>query len=168
MRQALERALRLQARLSFALFVAALAGGGLARLLPTPASAWLARERRALVVAFAHSHLIHAVWVALYFWRMPARFSWSVSMVSGLLAFVLVGIWLYAQTQHGRWLAARERLDAWIAGYVWLQFVGFFRDRMLEPSRSRWLAWYVSAIALSLAAAVLAWRGRAGARELVR
>lgn len=158
---ALEQALRLQARLSFALFLAAIAGRGLAWLLPSRPSEWLARQRSALVVGFACSHLIHAGWVVSYFWLTPANFVWNVYDVSGALAFVLVAVWLYAQTRHGRrWLPARERLDAWIAGYLWLQFVGFFCDRMLAPNRRMWLAWYLVALALSLAGAALAWMGR--------
>lgn len=162
---ALEQGLRLQARLSFVLFLAAIAGAGLARLMPLRASSWLARERSALVVAFAHSHLIHGGWVVLYLWLTPARFDWTIASGSGVLAFGLVWIWLVAQTRAGRrWLPAHARLDTWIAGYLWLQFVGFFWDRMLTPSRRMWLAWYVMAILLSLAAAALAWWGRPAAR----
>lgn len=86
-----------------------------------------------------------------------------------MLAFVLVWVGLLAQTRPGRrWLPAHERQGAWIAGYLWLQFVGFFGDRMLTPSRRMGLAWYIAAIALSVAAAALAWWGRTAARKAKR
>ena len=163
--ESLRLALRAQARISFAFFSAALASVGLALLLPSPASAWLLRHRSSLYWAFSLSHLIHGGWILLWLWLTPNRLSWNVVDVSGGLAFPVVALLAYVQTQHaqGR-LPARARIEAWSVGYVWLQFVGFFIDRLLTPERRSLLPWYLAAIGCSLTAAALAWCGRGQAQ----
>jgi hypothetical protein len=158
---AIEHVLRLQGRLSFALFIAALVGPGWHALLGDRASAWLARQRAALYLAFALSHLIHGTWVLLFFQYTSATFSWNVPDSSGVLAFAAIAVLLYAETPHGqRHVPAHARVEALIAAYVWLQFVGFFIDRMLTPARVELRPWYVLALSVSVVAAVLSACGR--------
>ncbi|HKO95247.1 MAG TPA: hypothetical protein VJU61_29025, partial [Polyangiaceae bacterium] len=163
--RAIELALRLQGRLSFVLYIAALIGPGLRARMGSAAAAWLARRRSPLYLAFALSHLIHAVWIVLYFQCTSASFSWNIPDCSGVLAFPAVAVLLYAQTPHGqRHLPARARVEASIVAYVWVQFVGFFIDRMLTPERVALRPWYTLALAVSAAAAFVALYPVAGRR----
>lgn len=73
----LRSAIRATARSSFVLFLAAFTASAFAVLVPSPLSKALVRERRFIGLAFAFSHLIHAVLIYFYgqlnteFW--PAR-----------------------------------------------------------------------------------------------
>jgi len=156
---AIELALRLQGRLSFVLYIAALIGPGVYALWGSSAAAWLARQRAPLYLAFALSHLIHAVWIVLYFQRTSASFSWNVPDCSGVLAFPAIAVLLYAETPHGQrqW---RARVETLISAYVWVQFVGFFIDRMLTPERAGLRPWYVLALSVSVVAALVSVYGR--------
>jgi hypothetical protein len=160
---AIRLALRLQARLSFGLFVAALAGPGLERLLPSRASHTLARERSSLIVAFGLSHLIHGVWIVLFFLFTPHVFSWNLVDTSGLVAFPLIALLVFAELAVGRRLlgAGVRYVERAVLAYAWVQFFGFFVMRTQTGSPSL-LGWYVVALILSLAAAALAWVGAAG------
>jgi len=158
---AIELALRLQGRLSFVLYIAALVGPGVYTLVGSGAAAWLARQRAPLYLAFALSHLIHAGWIVLYFQHTSASFSWNVPDCSGVLAFPAIAVLLYAETRHGqRHLPARARVEAGIVAYVWVQFVGFFIDRMLTPERAGLRPWYVLALSVSVVAALVSAYGR--------
>jgi hypothetical protein len=163
---AIERALRLQGRLSFFLYIAGLIGPGLHALSAARLTAWLARQRPPLYLAFALSHLIHGAWIVLYFRRTSASFSWNLPDTSGLLAFLAIALLLYAETPHGqRRLPLRARIEAIIAGYVWLQFAGFFIDRMQAADRVELRPWYVLALSGCVVAAVVsAYGGRHAAR----
>lgn len=159
--------LRLQARLSFVLFVAALGSRGLHAIFASRATAWLVRERSSLFLAFALSHLIHAMWIVLFYTLTPADFSWSATDISGVIAFPLIALLLVLQTAPGGRVfgSQRSRVETGIVAYVWVQFVGFFIDR-LTAGRPELYPWYVAAIAISVAAAALAWHGRrAGLRR---
>lgn len=150
-------ALRAQGRLSFLLFWLALSGPALARLRGGPISIWLARQRPILLQAFAVSHLCHGVWVWLFYWLTPHDFVFDLFDGSGVLTFplllVLLGVALPSVRprfgRHADWL---ERV---VIVYVWLQFFGFFIDR-LQAGRPEHKPWYVAAIALSAAAGLLA------------
>jgi hypothetical protein len=162
--EALRLALRVQARLSFALFSVGLASAGLAALLP--ASTSLLRHRGSLYLAFALSHLVHGGWILLWLRTTPNRLGWNLVDVSGGLAFPVIALLAYAQTEHGRrWLPARARIEACCVVYVWVQFVGFFIDRLLVLERRSLLPWYLVAIGWSLVSAALGWVGRGQARE---
>jgi hypothetical protein len=70
-------AIRLTARTSFLLFLAAFTASSFATLLPGPFTRFLLRERRIIGLSFAFSHLLHAVAITSFgilnpaFW--PAR-----------------------------------------------------------------------------------------------
>jgi len=75
--QGLRSAIRATARSSFVLFLIAFTASAFAVLVPSPLSKALVRERRFIGLAFAFSHLVHAVLIYAYgqlnteFW--PAR-----------------------------------------------------------------------------------------------
>jgi hypothetical protein len=157
---AIELALRLQGRLSFVLYLAGLVGPGLHALSAARLTAWLSRQRSALYLAFALCHLIHGGWLVLYFQRAGASFSWNLPDTSGLLAFAAIALLLYAETPQGqRRLPLRARVEAIIVGYVWLQFVGFFIDRMQTPERVELRPWYVLALSSCVVAALVSTYG---------
>lgn len=155
-------ALRLQARLSFVLFLAVLCGPAAYARFRDSASSWVARERSALSQAFALSHLVHGAWLWLFFARTPNRFELNLVDGSGALAFVLIAalFWLEMPQAHSapaRW-HARLRYGIW--AYVWLQFIGFFAMRVVSGKRPELRAWYVLGVLSCLAAAWLAIRVR--------
>lgn len=155
-------ALRVQGRLSFLLFWLALSGPALARLRGGPLSLWLAQQRPTLLQAFAVSHLCHGVWVLLFYWLTPHDFVFNLFDASGMLTFplllALLGVTLPSvRPRFGRHVAW---LEGGILVYVWLQFFGFFIDR-LQAGRPELKPWYWAAIALSAVAGLLAvsdWR----------
>lgn len=59
-------AIRFSARASLILFLSAFMASALNRLWPSNASRWLVRNRRYLGVAFAGSHLVHALAIGAY------------------------------------------------------------------------------------------------------
>ena len=75
--EGLRSAIRATARSSFVLFMIAFTASAFAVLVPSPLSKALVRERRFIGLAFAFSHLVHAVLIYAYgqlnteFW--PAR-----------------------------------------------------------------------------------------------
>lgn len=75
--EGLRSAIRATARSSFVLFLIAFTASAFAVLVPSPLSKTLVRERRFIGLAFAFSHLVHAVLIYAYgqlnteFW--PAR-----------------------------------------------------------------------------------------------
>ena len=162
----IDLALRLQARLSFLLFVAALVGPAWQALAPSRAASWLACERAQLFQSFAISHTVHGIWVLLYFRLTPAVFGWSPADVSGLLAFPCIALLGLLETSWGQQfvtavVARRARLA--LVAYAWVQFVGFFVDR-LHGGRPELKAWYATAIAVSILALLLAGLGALRAR----
>jgi DMSO/TMAO reductase YedYZ heme-binding membrane subunit len=64
--EGLRSAIRATARSSFALFLIAFTASAFAVLVPSPLSKALVRERRFIGLAFAFSHLVHAVLIYAY------------------------------------------------------------------------------------------------------
>jgi hypothetical protein len=153
-------ALRLQARLSFGLFVVALAAPGWHRLLPSRTSAVLTRGRSSLLLAFGVAHLIHGLWILLFFAFTPHAFSWNLPDTSGLVAFVLILLLVCAELPAGqrRLGIAVKFVEGSVLGYVWIQFAGFFIMQS-QKGRPELFVWYLLALGLNVAAAVLAWLG---------
>jgi len=150
-------ALRMQGRLSYALFIVALGALGAHALMRGAATTWLAFHRDALYVGCCVSHLIHGVWIVVYFASTNDRLGGNASDVSGAVAFPVVALLLCAKTSAGRLVMARAH--AWVerscVGYLWLQFVGFFLDRLGTPERRALAPWYLTAIVLGLVAGAL-------------
>jgi hypothetical protein len=160
-------ALRLQGRLSFSFYVLALAGPGLHALNAPAASRWLAQNRDALYRAFALSQLVHGIWIVLYYGRTSAIFPRDITTfsdigtLSGVPVFPIVALLVLPRgwRRGVHW----ARVELAVVAYVWVQFVGFFIDR-LYAGRPELRPWYLIAIALCMAAAWLAWRGARRAR----
>jgi len=146
-------ALRFQARLSFLLFVLSLTAPWLHQLRGWSWAAWLDRHRQALLRGFASSHLIHGLWIVAFFAYTPATFSWNLVDISGVVAFPLIALLLLPVARGTD--ARSARLQRIIVAYAWLQFIGFFFDRLLN-GRPELKAWYCAAIAICLAVARIA------------
>lgn len=90
--EGLRSAIRATARSSFVLFLIAFTASAFAVLVPSPFSKALVRERRFIGLAFAFSHLVHAVLIYRYgqlnteFW--PART--VVNNIPGGTAYVFI------------------------------------------------------------------------------
>ncbi len=163
---AIRLALRMQARLSFVLFIAALAGPGLRRFWPGRLSETLVRERSVLLLAFALSHFIHGIWIFVFFAFTPHAFTWNLPDTTGLIAFLLIALLVFAELPSGRRALGKyvQVVERCVLGYVWVQFAGFFGMRAVSGPPEL-LGWYLSAIALSLAAVALAWLGARPSRS---
>jgi DMSO/TMAO reductase YedYZ heme-binding membrane subunit len=119
------------------------------------------RNRRYLGLAFAVSHLVHAVaillllrWDAALFWTLTK----PVNIVTGGLAYAFIlamaatsfdrtAAWL----GRGRWRVL-HRLGVW---YIWVSFLVAFGKRIPENGPAYWLpvVALIAALALRLAAA---------------
>ncbi|KAF1055385.1 MAG: Sulfoxide reductase heme-binding subunit YedZ [Stenotrophomonas maltophilia] len=105
-------AIRVTARTSFLLFLAAFTASAFASLLPGALSHWLLRERRIVGLSFAFSHLVHAIAITTFgvlnpaFW--PGRSAWT--NLPGSIGYV--AILALAITSH-RGLAKRMGRSAW-------------------------------------------------------
>lgn len=136
------RAIRVTARTSFFLFLAAFTASSFAALLPGPFTRALLRERRIIGLAFAFSHLLHGV--AIYgfsqlnpaFW--PARS--TLSNVPGSVGFLF--ILLLAATTY-RPLAKRLGNTAWRRLHVtgmWLIAAVFAYSYLKRVPANFWYA----------------------------
>ncbi|HGM5527108.1 TPA: ferric reductase-like transmembrane domain-containing protein [Stenotrophomonas maltophilia] len=105
-------AIRVTARTSFLLFLAAFTASSFASLLPGPFTRFLLRERRIIGLSFAFSHLLHAVAITSFgvlnpaFW--PARS--ALANLPGTVGYI--AILALAITSH-RGLARRMGPTAW-------------------------------------------------------
>jgi hypothetical protein len=153
-------ALRMQARLSFVLFIAALAGPGLRRFWPGRFSETLVRERSTLLLAFALSHFVHGIWICIFYAFTPHAFSWNLAGTTGVIAYALIGLLVFAELPVGQRALGRHVpfIARGVLGYLWIQFAGFFAMQLVS-GKPQLFAWYFSAIVLSVAAALLAWLG---------
>ncbi|HMG21518.1 MAG TPA: hypothetical protein VK607_09390 [Kofleriaceae bacterium] len=161
-------AIRVTARTSFALFLAAFTASALHRLWPGRFTAWQRRNRRYLGVGFAASHLIHAAAIAALAVLQPIAFhDRAADMVRapGLIGYGFV--LAMAATSFDRtaaWLGGRAwRLLHWVGAlYLWGAFVQAFVRRALHAP-GYWLP--VALAVAALAVRVAAWLvGRAAAR----
>ena len=158
-------AIRITARTSFALFLAAFTASPVHRLWPGRFTTWQRRNRRYLGVGFAASHLIHAAALAALAVIQPIAFhDRAADMVRapGLIGYGFV--LAMAATSFDRtagWLGGRAWRVLHGAGslYLWIAFVQAFVQRALRAP-GYWLPVALAVAALALRA--LAWRrGRA-------
>jgi methionine sulfoxide reductase heme-binding subunit len=151
---------RLTARTSLVLFTLAFTASSLARLLPSPATRWLRRNRRYLGVGFACSHLIHAFAIIALATLDPGLFlelTNPVGYVTGGLAYLL--IILMTVTSFDR-TAAMIGPRAWMwlhtigAWYIWVSFALNFGKRFaMNPTYWPAMAVIVAALLIRLLAA---------------
>ncbi len=85
--------IRLTARTSLILFLLTFTASALARMVPTPTTQWLRRNRRYLGVAFAFSHLVHLVFIII-FWKSAPELFWQdrtpMSNIAPGITYVLI------------------------------------------------------------------------------
>lgn len=82
--ESIRLAVRLTARFSLALFLAAFCASALQRLWPSPSTAFLVRDRRWFGLSFAFSHLLHAVLLVMFLNADPVTF-WSMVKTTNLV-----------------------------------------------------------------------------------
>jgi methionine sulfoxide reductase heme-binding subunit len=91
--QSLQFAVRATARTSFILFLAAFTASSLAKLLPSPLTRALLRERRYLGLSFAFSMLLHATALVIYIKTAPEAF-WigrtAATNVPGSIGYLMI------------------------------------------------------------------------------
>lgn len=127
--------IRLTARTSFVLFLAAFTASALAQIFPSPTTHWLRRNRRYLGVAFAFSHLVHLVFIILLFKLDPATF-WIGRTPTSLIAPSITYVFIFAMaaTSFDR---TAEAIGAtawkwlhWLGAYsIWISFTAAFGGR---------------------------------------
>lgn len=171
----LRAVIRLTARTSLVLFLAAFTAAALLRLAPAAPTHWLRRNRRQLGLGFAVSHLIHLAAIVLLAGRDPVLF-WQLTnvgnIVSGGLAYLF--ILAMAATSFDRsaaWLGPRAwRVLHWTGGYfLAISFIVTNGKRIpVSPWYGLPVALVVLAVALRLAAALRRRKPLAPALELQR
>ena len=161
----LRAALRLTARTSLILFLAAFTASSLRRLWPVPLTAWQLRNRRYLGVSFAVSHFIHLGLIAALVPHTPERFT---ANPAGLLPGATAYLFLLALTVTsfdrtaawiGRtWWSRLHRTGSW---WIWLIFAGNYGSKITRgPGFAAAAALIAAAAGLRLAAWLRARRRR--------
>ncbi len=110
--EGLRGAIRVTARSSFTLFLAAFSASSLAMILPSTATRWLLANRRFLGISFALSHLVHGAAIVTLAVRtgggsLTARVIGlgSAGVIYGFILFMLV--------------TSFDRTAAWVGPRVW-------------------------------------------------
>jgi methionine sulfoxide reductase heme-binding subunit len=131
--------IRATARTSLLLFLLAFTASSLRRLAPSPATAWLMRNRRYLGVSFAVSHGLHLLAILLVFWRWPHPFieqsTGAVTLLGGGLGYVFLLAMTATSTNAAvAWLGARRWRLLHKAGgyYLWGIFALSYVGRAVE------------------------------------
>ena len=139
----LRGAIRITARTSFTLFLAAFAASSLATLIPSRPTRWLLENRRFLGISFAISHLIHGAAIVTLAVRTGGG-----SLTARVIGLGSAGI-LYAFIVF-MLVTSFERPAAWVGPRVWkrlhtvgsyLVFLTFLATygRLLADSPAYWL-----------------------------
>ena len=116
---------RLTVRVSFTVFIVVYLAAPLRRLFPSPATRWLARNRRYLGVSFAWAHGLHAVAIGLLARLLGDAFEAdAATLVGGGLGYLLTaGMALTSFDRTARWLGPRRWAQLHRAGLHWLWFI---------------------------------------------
>lgn len=167
----LRQVIRATARSSLALFLLTFAASSLAVLLPSPSTRALVSERRYLGLAFAASHLVHAVAIYAYARVAPELFFNGRTLANslpgslGYLMILLLAITSFrapARLLGPRAWKALHRTGVWA---IWLVFMLALAKRVpMSP-------WYLLPLGITAATALLrlaAWWRRRSVREMAR
>lgn len=151
----LRAVIRLTARSSLLLFLAAFTAAALMRLAPAPPTRWLRQNRRQLGLGFALSHLIHLAAIVGLARQDPTLF-WQLttvgSVVSGSIAYLfIVAMAATSFDRSAAWLGPRAwRVLHWTgAHFIAISFI------ITNGKRIPFSAWYALPVALIVAALVL-------------
>ena len=147
--------IRLTARISLVLFLAAFAASALARAWPSTTTRWLLTNRRWLGLSFTWSHLIHLLAIFALV-RSDSSLFWTltnpVSVTGGSIAYLFIAA-MAATSFNGavralgpqRW-ALLHRVGIWI---IWLVFL------ISNAKRIPGSGWYIVPCLLLIAAVAL-------------
>jgi DMSO/TMAO reductase YedYZ heme-binding membrane subunit len=151
--------IRATARTSLLLFLAAFVASAAARLWPGAATHWLRRNRRQLGLAFAMSHLIHALAIVTLYRTDPGTF-WTLTnpatIINGSAGYLFIV--LLAATSFDRVVRAiGPKAWGWLHWLgVWFVAISFIVSNGKRLPVSTWyalpVALVIGAIALRLAA----------------
>jgi DMSO/TMAO reductase YedYZ heme-binding membrane subunit len=140
----LQYAVRATARTSFVLFLAVFTAASFARLLPSPLTRALAKERRYIGLSFAYSHLLHAVALAIYIHTAPGAF-WTgrtaATNIPGSIGYLMILLLTVTSfTASARLLGPNNwkklhRTGVWIIAII---FAGSFFTRV--PQHAAYIA----------------------------
>lgn len=133
--------IRLTARTSLVLFAVAFAASSLAQLLPSPGSMWLRAHRKFFGLAFAFSHLVHAVGI-IALWRLDpllfAALTTPASFIAGGIGYaIIIAMVATSFDRPARLLGPRawSALHMWGAWLLALFFVvNFGRRAVVDPA----------------------------------
>src|SRR5258706_6962627 len=116
---------RFTVRVSFLVFIVVYAAAPLRRLVPSPATRWIARNRRYLGVSFAWAHGLHAFAIALLVLLLGDAFETNTAtVVGGGLGYLFVaGMAATSFDRSARWLGPRRWALLHRAGLQWLWFI---------------------------------------------
>jgi len=154
----LRSGIRVTARTSVALFLAAFAASACAALHPSPLSKWLLRNRRALGVSFAVSMGVHGALIVALWQTHRESFLASVApttLLGGGVGFVFIA--LMAATSFDRTAALLGR-RAWkvlhTVGmyYLWVVFAFSYGPRAHAPAYALLFGLLLLALGLRLGA----------------
>jgi len=164
--EAAARVVRLTARTSVALFLAAFTAAALWRLWPNAWTRWQRQNRRYLGVSFAFSHGVHLVAI---FWLQhvrPVEFAQSVTAITwigGGLAYVFIAAMTatsFDRTAQMIGPRAWKILHTTGSYYVWLIFASSYIGRAMDmPEYIPYAVLVLLALALRIAARVARSRG---------
>ncbi|MFJ2367082.1 hypothetical protein ACIPIN_25875 [Pseudomonas sp. NPDC087697] len=157
--EGIRSAIRATARSSFALFLTAFTASAFAVLIPGPLSKFLVRERRFIGLAFAFSHLVHAVLIYTYgqlnpeFW--PGRSTLGNLPGSIGYAFILL-MALTTFKGPARLLGAKAWKSLHVTG-MWVIAAVFSLSNLKRIPMS---AWYLLPLCIMLSAIVIRVMGK--------
>jgi hypothetical protein len=116
---------RFTVRVSFLVFVVVYAAAPLRRLFPSPATRWIARNRRYLGVSFGWAHGLHGLAIALLALLLGDAFEVNLATaVGGGLAYLLIaGMVLTSFDRTARWLGPQRWALLHRTGLHWLWFI---------------------------------------------
>jgi sulfoxide reductase heme-binding subunit YedZ len=140
--EGLRSAIRATARTSFALFLVAFTASAFAVLVPCPFSKALVRERRFIGLAFAFSHLLHAVLIYKYgqlnteFW--PSRS--TITNIPGTLGYLFILLMTITSFKTTTRLIGRKTWKALHLTGMWVLAAVFAYSNFKRIPLS---AWYV-------------------------
>jgi DMSO/TMAO reductase YedYZ heme-binding membrane subunit len=154
--EGLRSAIRATARTFFALFLVAFTASAFAVLIPSPFSKALVRERRFIGLAFAFSHLLHAILIYKYgqlnteFW--PGRS--TITNIPGSLGYLFILLMTLTSFKTTTRLIGRKAWKGLHVSGMWVLAAVFTYSNFKRIPLS---AWYVlpfgimfSAIAIRL------------------
>lgn len=138
--EGIRAAIRLTARASFVLFLLAFTASPLFHFLPSAFTRWMRANRRYLGVAFAGSHLIHLIYIIL-FWRISPDLFWADRTPGSLIAPSIGYLLIFAMALTSSDAAVKAmgikawRWLHWIgAYYIWVTFMVAFGKRAVTDS----------------------------------